>query len=145
METVRQIHSYYMREAFGDMSKLARRARLRLEGVKFDTMIGTGLSGALVIPRLAAEFDAHWFIVRKEKDGSHSSYVGEGSIGKRWLFVDDLIDSGETLKRVQLAVKEACSSKYGVDYANYAPFDTEYVGAYLYTRDYRSFREPGTE
>lgn len=65
-----------------------------------DTFIGTGLSGALAIPNLAHHFGKHWAIVRKDNDNSHGAFRVEGTIGSRWMFVDDLISSGSTLYKV---------------------------------------------
>lgn len=109
----------------------------------FDTLVGTGLSGALVVPTLARNMGKSWAIVRKRNDGSHAQDAGrfdrrpliEGRIGRRWLFVDDQIDSGITLKRVGEAVASfvkwynSQESNWNV---NYEPFSTQYVGYYLY-------------
>jgi len=96
---------------------------------EFDTMIGTGLSGSLIIPVLAREFgsDFNWAIIRKDPGSSHASTELEGYIGKRWIFVDDLIDSGATLKRVKQVVADRCKANSYWD-----GHKTEYVGTYLY-------------
>jgi hypoxanthine phosphoribosyltransferase len=89
----------------------------------FDTMVGTGLSGALVIPTLAEAFGKEWAIVRKTDERAHSSSRIEGSIGERWIFVDDLVSSGSTFRRVQKAVVEECQ---------YWQYTTTFVGMYTY-------------
>lgn len=109
---------------------MARRELEQREAVDFDTMIGTGLSGALTVPFLARAMGKHWAIVRKEKDvDNHSGNPIEGSIGERWIFVDDLISSGETRRRVLSVVAQTFS-------------DTKYVGDYLYQRHHFSPAEP---
>ncbi len=71
---------------------------------------GRGLSGAMVLPAIAAKLKCDWAIVRK--DGSHSSYKVEAS---HWhaensiVFVDDLIDTGTTLHAVESAVRDTLS------------------------------------
>lgn len=91
--------------------------------VKFDTIVGTGLSGSLVIPMLARRLRRKWAIVRKDGEQRHSSYQIEGEIGDRWIFVDDLIASGRTLRRVQEVVQEEFRIREA---------QTTYVGAWLY-------------
>lgn len=123
--------------AFDPPAELIEHARIALEGVEYDTMIGTGLSGALVVPLLARAFDKRFAIVRKPGDSRHSSSRFEGEIGKRWIFVDDFISTGDTFDRVQNTV-ESIEADYKRAYANTAPanrpnFRTFFVGSYLYS------------
>lgn len=105
MDVVSTLSENYFPAAFGDLSEMANWMRDRLGDLEYDTIIGTGLSGALVVPTLARELDKHWAIVRKE-DGSHSSNMVEGTVGRRWLFVDDFVDSGATMRRVISTINE---------------------------------------
>lgn len=89
----------YFNRAFGDPAPLITEAMDALRGVEFDTFVGTGLSGSLVAPLLARAMGRHFMIVRKEGDGSHSGFKVEGTIGSRWIFVDDFICSATTLYR----------------------------------------------
>jgi len=88
-----------------------------------DTLIGRGLSGALFVPMLADALELHWAIVRKPKDGTHSTEPIEGTIGERWLFVDDLIASGHTLTITRQVVHTHCM-KHG--------HETKFAGAWTY-------------
>lgn len=110
----------YLGNAFGD--DLVPNARLLLNGIEFDTMIGTGVSGTSVAPVLARALGVGFCIVRKDSDwkNSHSSAKVEGYLGRRWLFVDDLISMGNTLSRVLVAIESIPTWR------------TEFVGAYLY-------------
>lgn len=99
MDVVSTLIGAYFPAAFGNLTEMADRVRDRLGDLEYDTIVGTGLSGALVVPTLARELDKHWAIVRKE-DGSHSDNMIEGAVGRRWLFVDDFVDSGATVRRV---------------------------------------------
>jgi orotate phosphoribosyltransferase len=85
----------------------------------FDTLVGTGISGAVIVPTLARLLGVDWAIVRKEDDGTHGWYMIEGVVGAKWLFVDDLVSSGSTVRRVVRIMAEL--------FPNSAP-----VGAYLY-------------
>jgi orotate phosphoribosyltransferase len=119
----------YSREAFKDMDNLIFRFErdLREANIKpFDTIVGTGLSGALVVPTLARATESYFAIVRKPTDSSHSNAPFEGTIGDRWVFVDDFISTGATLVRVVNTIKDA-SAQYGG-----AP--TTFVGAWEYQR-----------
>lgn len=93
----------------------------------YDTLVGTGLSGALVIPPLAEALGKKWLVVRKPEDGSHASYPAEGQLGRRWIFVDDLISSGKTKRRVLDAVATIVADGW-----RNGEWETAYVGDYLY-------------
>lgn len=103
-------------------------AAKKLNHVDYDTMIGTGLSGALVIPVLAKFLSKQWAIIRKDGEGQHMFESFVGDIGERWLFVDDLIATGATLRRVYREVREICQQE------NHT---TTFVGLYEYECMYR--------
>lgn len=125
---VMEFKSSYMSRAHSPkvVSKVFRRMWQHNDVVpEFDTIVGTGLSGSLVLPSLARAFTRHfgrkisYLLVRKDNDGSHSFRELEGSIGTRWLFVDDLVETGSTLRR---CIRKVASS---------VP-DAELVGVFLY-------------
>jgi hypothetical protein len=112
---------------------MAVQARDVLAGVSYDTMAGTGMSGALVIPMLARELDSRWLILRKPGDSHHhGSSPGQGSLGNRWLFVDDGIKTGATVRRVYDQVTRIAAQR---------GHPTEFAGAYLYG-DHDHFGRP---
>lgn len=121
-------HASYMDPAFGDLADIADNMLNAFDtfdthpkcygALNFDTIVGTGLSGTLVVPYLGRAFGLHWAIVRKS-DGSHSSNMIEGEIGQSWLFVDDFICSGNTLIRVKEIVSRYCRSEYAGMYEYY--------------------------
>lgn len=114
----------YFRAALDSSPReLAKTAKRILADVDYDTMIGTGLSGALVVPELARALKKHWAIVRKPGESVHAFTLVVGEVGKRWLFVDDFIASGATMRRVQDAVADEAKAQC---------FQTEQVGTYLY-------------
>lgn len=59
----------------------------------FDTLVGVGVSGAVIVPILARLLGVDFAIVRKDNDGTHGWNKIEGVVGSKWLFVDDLISS----------------------------------------------------
>lgn len=115
-------HASYLRAIFRT-EDLISLAEIGLAPIRdnFDAFVGTGISGAAVVPLLAYEFGKEFAIVRKDRDGSHSPHdIESGFIGDvRWLFVDDFIQSGETARRV-------CKAMY-----DKFPYST-CVGGWLY-------------
>jgi len=107
-----------------DPDTLLYRAKHYLSGVEYDTLVGTGLSGTIAVTELARKLGKHYLIVRKPNDGTHSYYPVEGRLGKRWVFVDDLVGTGETFSRVWDTIHDLIEDR---------SFATEYVGAMLYT------------
>jgi adenine/guanine phosphoribosyltransferase-like PRPP-binding protein len=108
---------------------LVRRAKNALADVDFDTFVGTGVSGALVVPMLADAMRKNFLLVRKDGDSPHAAYSVVGTIGERWIFVDDFISGGATIRRVWKAVA-GLRSKYGYRFEQ--GHTIEYVGACLY-------------
>jgi hypothetical protein len=138
-------HAAYLRHASrSTTAEIVEHAKQALQGVDYDSLVGIGLSGALVVPIIGRALDKHWLVLRKDSESTHaSSSLGEGTLGKRWVFVDDLVDSGETRDNVRQKVdslldERAPRSRHGI------AFSTEYVGDYLYhARNYGD--EPWTE
>lgn len=98
--------SPYLWDAFTEILNITKAVNEILTDIapEIDTLVGTGVSGALVVPYIGRVLDVHWALVRKPTDGSHSDLLVEGTIGNCWVLVDDLIDTGETLKRVEEAI-----------------------------------------
>jgi orotate phosphoribosyltransferase len=113
----------YLARAFENPAKLISEVMKSMGRVQFDTLVGTGLSGALVVPTLARALGRHWMIIRKENDHSHAVAQGNGravgTIGSKWIFVDDLVCTGHTRELVKDVI-EALGE------------DTQYVGTYVY-------------
>ena len=119
--------TYYFDEAVFGLASVIKTAEKELKKVDFDTMVGTGFSGSIVIPSLALAMGKKFTLIRKETDDSHHGrgrMVGE--LGSRWVFVDDFISSGNTRSRVFRKVAEAALDSHLVD-----P-DITMVGQYMY-------------
>lgn len=112
----------YFDDALFDLPTLIADAQNRLKRLKFDTLVGTGFSGGVVVPALALAMGKQFVLVRKESDNSHhgpGKLIGE--LGERWIFVDDFISSGSTREYVLSKIRY------------YAP-DSRCVGQYLYVK-----------
>lgn len=114
----------YMDTAVFDLEKVLRRAKKDLIDVDFDTIVGTGFSGGIVIPSLALRLKKKFVLIRKEGDDSHHGggrLLGE--LGQRWIFVDDFISGGNTRRRVIQKVADAVAREGA---------ETTFVGQYMY-------------
>jgi len=101
--------TYYFDGAILDLPGVIDEAKEALKGIDFDTLVGTGFSGGIVIPALALAMNKNFVLVRKENDDSHHGggrLVGQ--LGQRWIFVDDFVVSGKTRARVIEKVGGAC-------------------------------------
>lgn len=94
-----------------------------LTNVDYDTLVGTGLSGTIAVTDLARWLGKNYLVVRKPNDGSHSRHPVEGKLGKRWIFVDDLVQTGQTLARVYDVIETLRKNR---------GFSSEFVGSFLY-------------
>jgi orotate phosphoribosyltransferase-like protein len=117
-----------MTGAFTRVQEFIDPAREKLNGVSFDTMVGIGFSGCLVVPILARAMDKQFMLVRKPGDrhhhpGAYGFDKAEGTFGRNWLFVDDGISTGASLDYVKHVVAEL-SRTYRVP--------ERYQGAYCY-------------
>ena len=120
---VEEFKTGYLDAALVDLDGVLETAERILADYDYDTLVGTGFSGALVVPALALRLGKQFVLVRKENDGSHHSGRMIGQLGKRWVFLDDFVSSGTTRKRVRRAVHLSCEER---------GWKTEHVGDYLY-------------
>jgi len=98
-------------------------AKKTLKNVDFDTMVGIGLSGVLTVAKLSEPLKKYALYLRKDANSTHSLSYEEGSIGNKWILIDDLIASGETLKVVCERVKNILAEH---------KHESKFVGAYIY-------------
>lgn len=124
-------HHYdsYLTRVFAQQGDIVKDAKRLLKGIKFDTVVGRGVSGIIGATLVARAMRKNLLIVRKPGDSSHSDNKGDadGILGERWLFVDDIISTGDTLsatkKRVNLVSQQTANP-------------TEFAGAYLFGTRY---------
>jgi adenine/guanine phosphoribosyltransferase-like PRPP-binding protein len=97
------------------------------ETFDFDTIVCTGISGVVFAPALAKKMGRKIAIVRKARDGTHSSNKVEADCFDdefgNYIIVDDLISSGNTVKRITKAITKHTRGK------------GRCVGVYLYSYD----------
>lgn len=131
MTDTQTFHTGYMDDALFHPEKIIEQAKVDLADVDYDTLVGTGFSGGIIIPMLAAALGKSFCLVRKESDTSHHG-AGRlmGRLGKRWLFVDDFVGSGATKNYVMEKVSTTMVTNF--ETYDYEPIGTTYVGDYLY-------------
>ena len=103
-----KLRTYYMDRAVFNLAEVIETAKDRLKDVDFDTIVGTGFSGGIVIPSFALALGKNFVLIRKETDDSHHGrgrLLGE--MGDRWIFVDDFMSSGRTRQRVIEKIHQA--------------------------------------
>ena len=87
---------------------------LREHRKKFDVIVFTGLSGALIGPVVADALDCQFIAVRKDGDGSHSGFRCEGipvEDNFRYIIIDDIIATGHTFRQIISALDESRQCK----------------------------------
>jgi adenine/guanine phosphoribosyltransferase-like PRPP-binding protein len=107
------IASDYLRKALDRRSRSARIAhsveiaREMQRHFRFETVVITGWSGALIGIPIADALDLSITFLRKPDSSHHSSQNVEGlvKVGTRALFVDDFMSSGDTFRKVKDALQ----------------------------------------
>jgi len=122
-------HTSWMRELanpdviVSELESLRSGTLLGYPKVEFDTLVGTGMSGILPLLYVAKTLDVKWLAVRKNGESTHTGTAVEGDLGKRWLFLDDFIESGKTYAWTHHLVTEGAADNR---------FTTNHAGVYQY-------------
>lgn len=95
---------------------------------RFDSIVISGYSMALIAPCVADALHKDIILVRKDNEDCHSSYYVEGILCQRYIIIDDLVCSGETLRRIQKKIGDHFYS------------GAKLVGIYLYQPQYSAYR-----
>jgi adenine/guanine phosphoribosyltransferase-like PRPP-binding protein len=111
-------------------------ANLRPHLDKFDSIVVQGVSGQCVGFPVALRLNKPILVLRKADEDTHSyaggSLINANASGKRVLFLDDFVSSGDTFERCKTAVE---ASRGG-------PF---IVGSYQYTHHTLNFAAAGED
>lgn len=88
--------------------KILALAEKILSKIKFDAIAYSGASGSLIAPALAFRMNKGLLLVRKEKNTHSGSKVEGHTQIKRYIIVDDFVNTGDTIKRIAREVKKNC-------------------------------------
>lgn len=95
--------------------------------IVYDSIACCGTSGLMVVPQIAELLKKNIIIVRKDLKGYSKFYV-EGPYTKKYIIIDDLICSGDTIKHILKSIdKESSRSKC--------------IGVYSYMKDECAYRK----
>lgn len=129
-------HNYFSALILERPDETIARAKKVLKKKDFDTFVVIGLSGASAGALLGHALNKNVFVLRKDDDlSTHDGRRYFGQMGERWVFLDDLIDSGRTRRRVVERIQRI--SEDG-DFCDWVAGDgeititPEYVGDYMY-------------
>jgi adenine/guanine phosphoribosyltransferase-like PRPP-binding protein len=79
---------------------------LRKIATNFDSIACCGVSGLTVVPQIAEILNKDMVIIRKPDEKRYSNFYMEGASPFRYVVVDDLICSGDTLKWIKQTIHE---------------------------------------
>ena len=138
-DSIRTFSTGYMDRGVFNLPEVIETAKLRLADVDFDTLIGTGFSGSVVIPSLAMAMGKTYVLVRKPGVSSHSHRDLLGELGERFVFVDDFVSSGATRRRVFDTLKAEVD--LADQYRSPVPPLPTCVGEYMYAKAFETWTD----
>lgn len=120
-------HSGYTENTFSGPENLRNTIRRTVKALRpkvgeFDAIAFRGTSGALMAPIISALLKKHLIMVRKQ-DGHHGQYEIEGALDCRYIILDDIIATGNTVRVIQVEIEDVSP-------------DARCVGIYLYRDGY---------
>jgi hypothetical protein len=112
-----QAHSEYLTPVFkypGKMTAIAKMVAgeilMTMQGL-FETIVVRGVSGMTIGAIVAAIMNKRLVVVRKPITDSHAEVRVEGAVGERYVIVDDLICSGDTITSILDEVSRAAEKR----------------------------------
>lgn len=111
---------------------------LRKISDEFDSIACCGISGLMVVPQVAELLNKHILIIRKKSDKCYSEFTIEGVAPLRYIILDDLICSGNTVRHIRNNIGSEFSRAKCVGLYCYMPKECAYTQetAKLFERDF---------
>lgn len=72
---------------------------LRNLDIDYDAIACCGVSGFMVVPEIAEKLNKNIVVIRKQIDG-YSNFLVEGATTNKYIIIDDLICSGDTIQYI---------------------------------------------
>lgn len=112
-----------------ERNKITIKAVCDLRKIKdqFDSIVCCGISGLMVAPQVAELLDKHIIIVRKDHEKCYSEFTIEGVAPSRYIILDDLICSGDTVRYIKSTISNEYSKSICVGLYCYMPQECAYT------------------
>lgn len=106
---------------------------------QFDSIACSGVSGLMVVPQIAELLNKNIVLVRKKNEKCYSNFIIEGAAPFRYIILDDLICSGNTLKYIRKNISQEYERSQCIGLYCYMPEECAYTSetVKLFERDYR--------
>jgi hypothetical protein len=79
---------------------------LRKISDQFDSIACCGTSGLMVVPQVAELLNKNIVLIRKQNEKCYSNFAIEGVKPFRYIILDDLICSGDTVRHIQRTIDD---------------------------------------
>lgn len=113
-----------------ERNKITVRAVCNLRKISdtFDSIACCGTSGLLVVPNVASLLEKHLIVVRKKarEEKRYSIFDIEGVVPNKYIIIDDLICSGQTVRHIIQSLKKEAPRSQCVGVYCYIPKDCAY-------------------
>ena len=99
---------------------------LRKINNEFDSIVCSGVSGLIITPQVSEILNKHLIIVRKKNEERYSEFTVEGTNPGRYIILDDLICSNNTVKHIMKSIKEESTRSICIGAYFYLPEECSY-------------------
>ena len=99
---------------------------LRKMSNDFDSIACAGISGLIVVPQIAELLNKNIVIIRKDSEKRYSDFQIEGVTPFKYIIVDDLICSGQTIRHIKNTLKRESPRSVCVGVYAYMPEECAY-------------------
>lgn len=100
---------------------------LRKISDSFDSIACCGSSGLMVVPQVAELLNKNILLIRKSTEKCYSNFAIEGIAPFRYIILDDLICSGNTVRYIRSTVKDEYGRAKCVGLYCYLPNECAYT------------------
>lgn len=111
---------------------------LRKISDEFDSIACCGSSGLMVVPQVAELLNKNILLIRKETEKCYSNFAIEGIAPFRYIILDDLICSGNTVRHIKGTIRSEYERARCVGLYCYLPEECAYTEstAKIFERDF---------
>lgn len=99
---------------------------LRKISDQFDSIACCGTSGLMVVPQIAELLNKNIVLVRKKTDKCYSDFTIEGVKPFRYIIIDDLICSGDTVRHIRRNIESEYNKTVCIGVYCYIPDECAY-------------------